>query len=160
MASTERMTIAAYRALPATKKGRKVPIPKAPDNVAVFEPQPDWVAGARYCFVYSGQGISSNVWYAGMHWRKRKKLVEKYHALLLPLIVASGIQPMRHFRVGLCYHSACDVDNTSALLKTCIDLLKGKYVPDDSPQYLKSISIEYSPGLPLNTYVFTITELL
>jgi hypothetical protein len=160
MDKTERMSAKDFAALPTAGRGRKsaktVPAPLAEP---VFEAAP---AGkvANYSFTYSGQGLSSNKWYSGMHWTKRQKLKEEWKAKFYPLICASGILPMPALRLSLRYRSKFDADNCTAMIKLLIDQIKGWFIPDDTPKYFRGFAVEYDETLPHNTFIFTFTELL
>ena len=137
-------------------KGRK-PAAKKPGKRTVF---PISGTGAVYELVYSGKGLSSNAWYAGMHWTKRQKLKDEWRSNFHPLIVAANMAGMQAMSLALTYRSRFDADNTTAMIKLLVDQLKGWFIPDDTPAHFRGFSVEYDSSLPHNTFVFKITELL
>ena len=157
---TERLTVQQYRAMPAAGKRRAAPAPHTPQEPPMYEPQPERPSGARYTFTYSGAGLSSNKWYAGIKWAARIALKKTWAAKLAPLIAAAGFQHMERFTAHLRYRSKMDADNTTAMLKLVLDQIKGVWVPEDSPKYFKGFSVSYDDTLPHDTYIFTIVELV
>ena len=140
-------------------KGRKSAV-KKPGKRTVF---PISGTGAVYELVYSGAGLSSNKWYAGMHWTKRQKLKDEWRSKFHPLISAAnmaGMGGMQAMRLRLTYRSRFDADNTTAMIKLLVDQLKGWFIPDDTPAHFRGFSVEYDGSLPHNTFVFAITELV
>ena len=137
-------------------KGRKSAV-KKPGKRTVF---PISGTGAVYELVYSGVGLSSNAWYAGMNHHKRAKLKDEWGKKFHPLIVAANMSGMQAMRLTLRFCSKHDVDNTTAMIKLLVDQLKGWFIPDDTPAHFRGFSVEYDGSLPHNTFVFAITELV
>ena len=149
---TTRMSAAEYQASQGKPRTRQ-PAPVALAKPAKASGLPS------YSFTYSGPGLSSNKWYAGIRWTARIALKKTWAAKLAPLIAAAGFQHMERFTANLRYRSKIDADNTTAMLKLLCDQIKGVYVPDDSPKYFKGFSVDYDDTLPNNTFIFTISAL-
>ena len=153
MASTEIISAADYRAGLVGKASRKA----KPTKATVL---PLGGQGAVYTLTYQGVGLSSNKWYAGMHWSKRRDLKAEWVRNFHPLIVAANMSGIQAMRLTLRYRSKHDVDNTTAMIKLIVDLLKGWFIPDDTPSHFCGFSVEYDGSLPDNTFIFSIIELI
>jgi Holliday junction resolvase RusA-like endonuclease len=87
---------------------------------------------------------SLNAFYSGMHWTKRKLIMDKWHLLFLaafrrtlpdaikcPVTLSATIYAVRQPR---------DCDNAVIAIKAAGDALKiGGYIPDDSPEYVTTV---------------------
>lgn len=116
--------------------------------------------GRSWTFTHNGPIISSNKTHAGLHWSKRKALVDKWHSIFLDLLAEAQVEPVQALKVHLRYNSRNDVDNTVFVLKLCVDSMKGTYLADDTKRYYRGLHIEADETLPHNTFIFTIQELL
>lgn len=146
---TQVLTATEYRATAGKRKATVAPL-VVPPTVGELR---------SYVITYSGPGLSSNKWYAGMHFAQRIKLKTEWRNRFKGIIALAGIQPMQRFRVDLRYRARLDCDNTSAMLKLFCDQLKGVYVPEDDTKYFKGFSVSFAPELPHNTFIFTLSEL-
>ncbi len=88
--------------------------------------------------------ISLNKIYAGVHWTKRKQWKDDYYYA----VVASKIAPYRgQFPFHAHYHfkltgRALDATNCAFMVKCLEDaLVAGGVVPDDTPQYVASVTL-------------------
>jgi len=109
-----------------------------------------------YSILYKGPLLSSNKFYAGIHWRQRTKLKEDYALIFNSLLVKAKVKKFEEFSLIMKFNSRHDVDNVTATAKIFIDTLKGKYVDDDTKEYFKSLSIIYDPTLEKNSALFEI----
>lgn len=174
---TTRITAAAFRELPASKRGRKAAVEVPPAiwteqdalECDLLPPLPlgdkfrHYETGilarpASYSFTYIGVMVSANATFAGMHWTKRKALTEKWHGIFAKLLTEAGTRPMARFKLLLRYNSRHDCDNLVLPCKWLADTIKGRYVPDDSKKYYRGVTIEPDETLKHNTFTFTITE--
>ena len=87
---------------------------------------------------------SLNAFYSGMHWAKRKQIMDVWHTLFLaefrktiperiktPVTLSATIYAARQPR---------DCDNAVIAIKAAGDALKiGGYIPDDSPEYVSTV---------------------
>ena len=94
--------------------------------------------------------LTANIFYGGVHWAIRSKIVDYAKAELLQYI--SAIPPLKdfpiHIEVG--YHSSkktFDIDNKAYFwAKVFIDLIKTKkFVPDDNVRFISSIKMIHYP---------------
>lgn len=155
MAATNKTEVISAADFQASK-GKKSAVAK-PAKSTVF---PIYGTGAVYELTYSGEGLSSNAWYSGMHWTKRQKLKNEWRSRFEPLIKNANMAAMQVMRLRLTYRSRFDADNTTAMIKLIVDQLKGWVIPDDTPAHFRGFSVEYDGSLPHNTFIFTIQELI
>ena len=87
---------------------------------------------------------SLNAFYAGMHWGKRKEIMDEWHMLFLaefrnvikqkvnwPITVSATLYSKRVPR---------DCDNVVIAAKAACDaLVMGGFIPDDSPEYVSAV---------------------
>ena len=87
--------------------------------------------------------ISNNVFYAGMHWAKRNKIVDTWHNLVrmcCPHITPTNLQfPVTLTVIAYCKGRLLDCSNVSATAKLIEDGLKGTILPDDTPEYVSKV---------------------
>lgn len=87
---------------------------------------------------------SLNAFYSGMHWTKRKAIMDEWHMRFLaefrktlperiktPVTLSATLYSKRQPR---------DADNAVIAIKAAGDALQmGGYIPDDSPEYITSV---------------------
>lgn len=95
--------------------------------------------------------LTGNLYYGGVHWMVRKKVVEMSKLYLLSELreplkqVDSAKLPIK---IEIVYHSArhtFDLDNKSSFwLKVLLDMIKEKkVVPDDNVKFISEITSKY-----------------
>ena len=97
--------------------------------------------------------LTSNLFYGGVHWMVRKKVVEMCKLYLLSEIKEplKQVNPTKlPIKIEIVYHSArhtFDLDNKSSFwLKVLLDMIKEKnVVPDDNVKFISSICSKYYP---------------
>ncbi len=97
--------------------------------------------------------LTSNLFYGGVHWMVRKKVVEMCELYLLSEIKEplKQVNPTKlPIKIEIVYHSArhtFDLDNKSSFwLKVLLDMIKEKnVVPDDNVKFISSICSKYYP---------------
>jgi Holliday junction resolvase RusA-like endonuclease len=92
--------------------------------------------------------VSANAFYAGMHWSKRKKLADLYHAALIEHR-AKRFKTPAHLTFTFSFKGRLtDVDNCFAMIKLLIDSLRHwRIIPDDTPADVASISVRVEKGI-------------
>ena len=93
--------------------------------------------------------LTGNLYYGGVHWAVRKKIVEDCKLYLLGAVNTQvGQIADLPIAIEIEYHSSkhtFDLDNKSSFwLKVLLDLLKSQHiVPDDNVKFISSISSRY-----------------
>lgn len=94
--------------------------------------------------------LTNNVFYGGVHWAIRKKLVEMCKFYLMSKITnkVSISEDKFPIQIEIIYHSpkhTFDIDNKAGYwLKVLLDLIKQNgTVPDDNVKYISSIKSSY-----------------
>ena len=95
--------------------------------------------------------LTNNLFYGGVHWAVRKKLVEWSKLYLLSALSdrMKQVKPSAYpLSIEIVYHSAkhtFDLDNKAGYwLKVLLDMLKGSnIVPDDNVKFIGSIKSVY-----------------
>ena len=94
--------------------------------------------------------LTNNVFYGGVHWAIRKKLVEMCKFYLMNKITkkVSISEDKFPIQIEIIYHSpkhTFDIDNKAGFwLKVLLDLIKQNgTVPDDNVKYISSIKSSY-----------------
>jgi len=94
--------------------------------------------------------LTNNVFYGGVHWAIRKKLVEMCKLYLMSKITkkVSISEDKFPIQIEIIYHSpkhTFDIDNKAGYwLKVLLDLIKQNgTVPDDNVKYISSIKSSY-----------------
>lgn len=91
---------------------------------------------------------SLNAFYSGMHWSKRKAIVDEWHwsfraAFLHAKLPLKLETPLTIHVVQYCKGKPRDVGNGCVIEKLLSDSLKlFGYIPDDSPTYIEKLIIE------------------
>lgn len=91
--------------------------------------------------------ISTNSIYAGIHFSKRKQHKDYFGWLVRKALNKAKIQKIQRFPVSLIFDfhfksRPLDTSNTSYMAKLIEDwLVRLGHLPDDSPKYIKSISL-------------------
>ena len=95
--------------------------------------------------------VSTNKFYAGMHWTKRNELKNIYHWELKSAI--NKYKPkIDKFPIDLCFDfyfksRMLDADNCSVMAKMITDALrKENIIPDDTYKYIYSVKYSVSRG--------------
>lgn len=102
---------------------------------------------------------SMNQFYAGCHWAVRKGIADEWHKNFGWAFKASKLPQELPFPVELwvtlfCKGKVRDSDNAVTAAKFCGDaLVQGKYLPDDSPEYVRAIRLESKKGKENKTVV-------
>lgn len=112
-----------------------------------------------YSIFYDGPLVSNNKFYAGVHWKVRNNIKDKYRLVFTSLLNKKDIEPFEKFSLKMRFNSRHDVDNVVATAKIFIDTLKGKWVPDDTKKHFVALTVEHDASLKLNTTVFDIKVL-
>lgn len=122
---------------------------------------------ASYLITYSGQGLSTNAFYAGgagrNGWRTRSTIKNKYAKIFTTLLKDSDVKWMDEYMMVIFYNSKQDPDNVlGGLGKVALDTLKEErekgvvtkkgWVHDDSKTYLKGACCFPDLALPNNTF--------
>lgn len=109
-----------------------------------------------YSILYKGPLVSSNKFYAGVHWTQRAKLKDDYALVFNDLLKKAKVKKFTEFSLTMRFNSRHDVDNVVATAKIFIDTLKGKYVEDDTKAFFKKLSVLYDSTLEKNSAIFEI----
>jgi hypothetical protein len=91
---------------------------------------------------------SLNAYYAGKHWSIRKKDADFWHMLVLEALhkckqkqdVTMATEPVS---ITCLFHDSLDCSNHAAMVKMIEDALKGIVIKDDSPKYVRSITMGF-----------------
>lgn len=91
---------------------------------------------------------SLNAYYAGKHWSVRKKDADFWHALVFEALYRQkSIKPIEMatepVSITCLFHDSLDCSNHAAMVKMIEDALKGVVIKDDSPKYVKSITMGF-----------------
>jgi hypothetical protein len=91
--------------------------------------------------------VSANAFYAGMHWSKRKKLADLYHAALIEHR-AKRFKTPAHLTFTFTFKGRpLDASNTFAMAKMLEDgLVRWGILPDDNPDCVASIKVQSQKG--------------
>lgn len=107
--------------------------------------------------------LTNNIYYGGVHWAIRKKLVEWSKLYLLGEISnMKQVNPSYYpITIEIVYHSAkhtFDIDNKAGYwLKVLLDLIKQKgVVPDDNVKYIGCIKCSYKKLAPKSNDILEI----
>ena len=91
--------------------------------------------------------VSANAIYAGMHWAKRKKLVDLYHQALVEYRARKIDTPCRLVFNFTFKGRALDADNCVFMAKMCIDGMRAwGMIEDDTPEHIAAITISSIKG--------------
>ena len=93
---------------------------------------------------------SLNAYYTGKHWSVRKKDADFWHQLVhysLCEMRAKTGQTLQMFetpvQLTFLFHDNLDCSNHAAIAKMIEDALKGVLIKDDSPKYVRSMTIGF-----------------
>lgn len=93
---------------------------------------------------------STNAIYAGVHFSKRKKIKDSYLWWFKTVKIPKLEKPLTCDNISFNFYfkkRTYDCDNCSYMSKMIIDcLVKNGYFLDDSPKYIKSITIRSEKG--------------
>ena len=100
-------------------------------------------------------GPSSNVFYSGIHWSKRKQIADYWHHLVFIWAKKHDVRPVvvpvtLHFALSFGpARKAYDASNCSATAKLIEDgLVKAKILRGDGPRYVAWIKLRPLPRQP------------
>ena len=86
---------------------------------------------------------SLNLWYAGIHWSKRKKLVDLWHTMVKIYVNNNKVKPVEKYPVCIISQTflkskrSRDTDNGILANKICCDgLVLVGILKDDTPEYV------------------------
>lgn len=92
--------------------------------------------------------VSTNAIYAGIHWKKRQKLADLYHASLIEY----RNEKITEYPVDISFvftfkGRVLDCDNCMMMGKLLIDGLRHwKILKDDSPEFVQSVAVYSTKG--------------
>lgn len=90
--------------------------------------------------------VGSNKFYAGVHWSKRKAIVDYWHKLTYYSMLQQKV-PKKLFKcpvaITLLVNSKLDIDNHGFLAKLIIDALKGYLIEEDSRKFVNQLTIRF-----------------
>ena len=95
---------------------------------------------------------SLNRFYSGMHWAKRKAIVDEWHGLMRLAFVETQLPKTLPTPITLSVTQFCkgivrDSDNAVVGAKFCGDALKlYGYIPDDSPEFISTVILQSAKG--------------
>lgn len=95
---------------------------------------------------------SLNAFYGGMHWTKRKALVDEWHGLFLTALNDAQVPkeiptPVVITITEFCKSHVRDADNAVVAAKFLCDSLKlYGYIPDDNYRYISSVILMTKKG--------------
>ncbi len=94
------------------------------------------------------QKISTNKFYAGIHWAQRKKIADIYHNALIEHRNKRVMNfPVEVTTIFSFKKRLLDVDNCSVMAKLLIDGLRvWDIIPDDTPKYISALHIYVQKG--------------
>jgi hypothetical protein len=116
--------------------------------------------GKTQSVTYQGKILSLNDYAGGKHWGAKEKWKNPTKDFLLKAMLIEGFTPVENFSVRVRFNSRHDIDNIIPLEKVFVDVLKGRYVPEDDKRFYRSLTIEYDPALPKSTFVLSLVEVL
>jgi hypothetical protein len=89
--------------------------------------------------------ISSNDFYSGVHWTKRKKIADEWHLKIKLICRELRIEPVKKCKLIFDFNNRFDIDNNSAMIKMVIDgMVIAGIFPDDNKDHIKEIVIRES----------------
>jgi hypothetical protein len=97
-------------------------------------------------FIIRPEEVSSNKFYSGCHWSKRKKIADKYHYLVKSQLSQKLDMINKPVEIIIKYNNKFDIDNQGIMSKMIIDALKGVVIKDDSRKYFKRLTQEFWEG--------------
>jgi len=102
--------------------------------------------------------ISTNKIYAGMHWSKRKEIVDSWHEIIYYTLLQQNIKrELFKQPVDIIVYSDddLDADNHFFLIKLIVDTLKEyELIVEDNRKYVKSVKFEFykEEGIKVEIY--------
>lgn len=109
---------------------------------------------------------SLNKFYAGMHWSKRKAIVDEWHIRLLEAFRRADLPqhlptPIMLSVTQFCKGIVRDSDNGVVSAKLCGDALKEYgYIIDDNPTYIRSVELQCVKGKSNKTVILILPAVL
>lgn len=97
--------------------------------------------------------FSTNKFYSGMHWTKRKKIADYYHKLIISQLKKKHELFTNPVCITMCFNNKFDIDNCSGMAKLIIDGMKGLLIVDDNRKYLKSLTLKFWEELGINIII-------
>lgn len=108
------------------------------------------------CSVTMSKIPSLNKFYAGKHWIIRKKFKDEFRTEVLNQLEQSDPFQFETCSVHMRSNYRYDVDNTIMGVKFALDALRHwGGIPDDTPKYVRRITLEHDPDLEKNTALIT-----
>jgi hypothetical protein len=104
----------------------------------------------HYKVVYSGEVVSTNKFYASPHWSIRSKMKNKYATIFAVLLKEAKVKPMEKMSLVVFCNTRLDIDN-HVMNKFLIDVVKEKYLEEDTTKFYESTHTVHDPSLPKNT---------
>lgn len=107
---------------------------------------------------------SLNAFYSGMHWAKRKAIVDQWHWLFRAAFLHAKLPkkletPLTIHVVQYCKGVVRDNDNAVVIAKLAQDSLKlFGYIPDDNPKYINKVILESVKGKANGLEVYLCTS--
>jgi hypothetical protein len=99
-----------------------------------------------------GKVPSLNQFYASKHWIARKKARDLLHAEISKQLRKIEPVSFEQCQIEAWVNYRYDLDNCIMAIKFATDAFRDwGGIPDDSPKYIKAISINYDPSLPKDT---------
>lgn len=94
---------------------------------------------------------SLNKYYSGLHWTKRKAITDEWHLLFLAAFRKAKLPKPLAYPITLHVVEFCkrlrDSDAAVMASKFCGDaLVKYGYLPDDNPNYIRSVILQSRKG--------------
>lgn len=86
----------------------------------------------HYVLKWDGEIVSTNKFYEARHWTVRAGLKVKYTKIFEPLLLQAKVKPFKELSLVVFYNTRFDVDNLSIMGKMLIDVMKGKYIENDT----------------------------
>ena len=90
--------------------------------------------------------ISTNKFYSGMHWTKRRSISDAWHNAIILLCKQKKIATVKKRCIIIFgFNNKFDCDNNSVMVKMIVDgLVKAKVLKGDSKKYVVGITVYIS----------------
>ena len=89
-----------------------------------------------------------NAYYAGKHWKARKRDAEDLHMICRAAMARAGAKRMftHPVEVRFYWDDSLDIDNHAVLGKAFVDAMKGVLIQDDNRRWLRRVSHDFLDG--------------
>ena len=85
--------------------------------------------------------FSTNKFYSGMHWTKRKKIADQWHNMVqLNTSNRSGMF-LNPVHITMMFNNRFDIDNCAGMAKVIIDGMKGTVIKDDDKRFVRKLTL-------------------